>query len=884
MTSRIEKFHKGGNGHVALDWEADDLDSLRRALKKSYQDLSGVIGPPYPDFPGIFRRLINNYARESTEFAAVSAVSNASCSVPWILEKRVGTAWVEVKDHADPVWSILAQPNEAMGWREWVRLTFQFLETCGNGIFQITAAGQINAPGLPGAREKRTASRSLIPLWPHMVKIEFDAQRGPTKYQYSDGHGRSVEFDPSEVVHFQYRSPVNMIYGFPPSLPSEPDAKMVFSSTDWNNKFFSNGAVPPFGVETPYAASEAQRLVWLARWRAKTQRGNWQEPFLFDVGEKVVPIGNKREVDFSEGVKSARMKILASHGVPPAIAGFEVGGYGSFREQMKQFWTLKMLPTMMVFSDQINSQLIPDGYRFRFDFADVLPLVKEHRENVEADVRMIGTGVKTINESREEQGYPPVPWGDSPPPAFGSQFPQESKPAPQEARSMAQFAEFEHEPGGKFVKIHGCRFLAKHASRHLGSIELCKRERGRDIPKLKAVVKAYLKGLADRIAEAVRSGKVGDIKKADDPQADALGGKLVDPDQEALANSGTVAKELARIMARHANLASVGAGLGISFGVTDPYFVDAARDSAGDMIRNVTDTVRAGVGRQVADAIKAGTPRSELADTLEKWVDDEDRAERIADTETLAAVQSGRQRAYEEGGVYAKRWVPIVDESTRQPTSKWTKGGKYGYMTEDHAIMADDLSRALKRVDEPFEVPGRDNDRTPMMHPGDGDAPADVVVNCVADPSTPVLLADGSTKPISAIRPGDRVVSAEGNARRVLRTKLGRPYRGRIVRVEFADRILKLTPNHRLYTTEGPVRADRLHVGSKLLLVAPSRIELMDTVIDRVLQEEFSGLVYNFAVEGDASYVIAGVGSKNCRCISEVVFEDEYRALVEEGS
>lgn len=50
-------------------------------------------------------------------------------------------------------------------------------------------------------------------------------------------------------------------------------------------------------------------------------------------------------------------------------------------------------------------------------------------------------------------------------------------------------------------------------------------------------------------------------------------------------------------------------------------------------------------------------------------------------------------------------------------------------------------------------------------------------------------------------------------------------------------------------------------------------------IVERVWSQAFEGAVFNFAVDEDESYVVSGIGSKNCRCISEVIFEDEYEAL-----
>ena len=715
-------------------------------LEKRFQDLSGQIGAPFRTYPDDFRRLINNFARESTVFAAVRAIGHAACSVPWILDKRVSkTEWEEVEDIDDPTMQLLMFPNEMMGWCEWVDLDFQFKEVAGNSYYQVTPAGQINSPGLATAHT-REAEHSLIPLWPHLVSPKFDPQKGITKYEYKATEG-PVEYDPSEIIHFQYRTPVNSMIGYPPAMASDLDARMVFFGTDWNLKFFANGAMPPLAIKTPYAQSEAQRHQWMGRYRAKTARKKWHEPLLLEEGESVENIGkSQKDMEFATTIDKGRIKILSAHGVPPSFAGFPISGYGSMREQSKQFWAITMLPKLRIFAAQINAQLIPKGYRFRFDFTDIMPLIKEYTENVTAEVALVNAGIKTRNEVREELGYPKgLPWGDDQPPSAGgsSGARGEGAPPPQTVKSEE---DGEPEPVMQqgedgTVKVYGCSFLQKYGAQHLGSIEMCKQERGRDLKDMRRVVGRYLEDFASRVSRRVLRGEIGEvpeetISKAKPKQGEltpeerTISDRLVDIDEEFRREQDKLLKQLARTFTRHANMAAIGAGLDVKFGTTDPIVVDRARESAGKMIEQVSNAVKAEVGRRVAEGIRAGTPRRVLARDIEQIVKDPSRAARIADTEVLSAVQTGRQTAYEEGGAFAKRWVPIIDSATRQPGSQWTGFGKYPGMTEDHAIMATDIVRAVKRVDEQFEVPSRGNDRELMMHPGDPGAPADAVVNC----------------------------------------------------------------------------------------------------------------------------------------------------------
>lgn len=81
------------------------------------------------------------------------------------------------------------------------------------------------------------------------------------------------------------------------------------------------------------------------------------------------------------------------------------------------------------------------------------------------------------------------------------------------------------------------------------------------------------------------------------------------------------------------------------------------------------------------------------------------RAMMIARTETLVSQSTTQHKTYKENKVEMKQWQAIIDDRTR----------------ESHAY----ADGQLVPIDEPFDVMG-----IAMMHPGDGDAPADEVIGC----------------------------------------------------------------------------------------------------------------------------------------------------------
>lgn len=78
-------------------------------------------------------------------------------------------------------------------------------------------------------------------------------------------------------------------------------------------------------------------------------------------------------------------------------------------------------------------------------------------------------------------------------------------------------------------------------------------------------------------------------------------------------------------------------------------------------------------------------------------------------------------------------------------------------------------------------------------------------------PSTKVNVGD-SIKNICDISIGDYILSSTGEvveARPCTKT-YKRPYKGKIICIETSEGTLKLTPNHKVYTNRGYIRADKL--------------------------------------------------------------------------
>jgi hypothetical protein len=130
-------------------------------------------------------------------------------------------------------------------------------------------------------------------------------------------------------------------------------------------------------------------------------------------------------------------------------------------------------------------------------------------------------------------------------------------------------------------------------------------------------------------------------------------------------------------------------------------------------------------------------------------------------------------------------------------------------------------------------------------------------------PETPIVMADGTVKPIREVCVGDIVLTQGGSPGEV--TELfERDFRGLLCEVEVGGQLVRSTPNHPFsYIQDGkPSMApiEDLEIGT--LLVAPN----MGTLpITQKAARPYSGKVYTFEVSDDHTYVVGpGIAVHNC--------------------
>lgn len=162
-------------------------------------------------------------------------------------------------------------------------------------------------------------------------------------------------------------------------------------------------------------------------------------------------------------------------------------------------------------------------------------------------------------------------------------------------------------------------------------------------------------------------------------------------------------KGLTRIDTRTSKLRGAAVWTPFSFDADDPQAIEWARKHAADLVTQVGKTTKERIRKAVVDGFAAKSTVDDIADAIDEVLDDEDRAEVIARTETMKVANAGQQLA----------WGQAVDQGflTGDELQVWIT-------TPDDRLcpLCEALDGVTAPLGEPFESDGESYDGPPA-HP-----------------------------------------------------------------------------------------------------------------------------------------------------------------------
>ena len=129
---------------------------------------------------------------------------------------------------------------------------------------------------------------------------------------------------------------------------------------------------------------------------------------------------------------------------------------------------------------------------------------------------------------------------------------------------------------------------------------------------------------------------------------------------------------------------------------------------------------------------------------------------------------------------------------------------------------------------------------------------------CVT-PDTLITMKDGSKKPICEIKPGDEVVTYNEKTKILEFHEVESVYKNlsphsTIVELETDNSLLKITGNHKVYTTNGYVPVNQLNGKDDILCRMGDDEDVYEEQINYIVDQTYDGDVYNLRIKSDDEY------------------------------
>jgi len=596
--------------------------------------------------------------------AALKRIADAVASVSLVVYDAKGN---QLPD-SHPAVALLDRPNERQTTYEIMeKMTYDLLLT-GNAYWFITERDA----------SKRPSQLLYVPselVQPRLQGLQVVGYTLTTL----DG---VMEFNADDVVHFTIASPLSAI-GESPIYAVAAAIKLDREAMAFNYEMFKNGAVPAVLMWLPHALDDQQIQRLREQIRAQFGRGQRHNWFIASGLGKDAKIeafpAMPKDMAFEALRKMNREEILSVLGVPPALVGiFEYANYANSREQLKIFWRDTVVPLLRRIENTITHQLLQQfdkGLWCQFDLSSVEALKVDLNELSQGLVRLVQFGILTINEAREIIGRDnPVPWGDEwwGPPTYLPLASLQEIPETQKVKDMVRlrrwtdFVRYQH-----FIERNMHDAVKDYADRMRARL----RQRLRDIYAPKGLTLKQFELLFDIDEEAT------DLWEALSPHI------------------------------RDASETGVRA-LRTLFGIAPDMSLYDARTTARLLrqerrIRWISETTWERLREALAEGLEAGEGIDglirrvdEVVGELTTW-----RGERIARTESAAALNGAFMDGMMAGGVRRKMWVAALDERTR--------------------VSHEAAHGQIREVGEPFQVGDA------LLHyPSEPQGPPHEVINC----------------------------------------------------------------------------------------------------------------------------------------------------------
>lgn len=632
-----------------------------------------------------YETYLRQYADISWVYSCIYRIATKGAGVPLKLYRKSikndKISYEEIMNH--PILTLIDTANPLMDGFDLLETTFSYLELTGNAYWLL----DMFVAGKP---------TEIYPLNPYRIKIVPDPHEHVKEYKYDIGQSKSISLSKEILIHFKYFNPTDDFYGLSPISAGRLAIDTQDFGDKYNRNFFVNSAEPKGALVINGELTDDQRKRIIASWNSAHRGVSKSHKIAIEEGGiKWEQRGlSQKDMDFVNSKKMTREDILGVFGVPPALVGvFEYASYANSKEQRQIFWRDTMIPKLKKVENVINSFLIKpydNSLYLEFDLSIVESLKEDEKIRAEINSILTNSGIRTINEVREEMGLKPVSWGNTwnapmnlipiTSPKMPEQQPDQEEPKHIQniENKQAEIVELDSqiqddikEPDKTDDDVADDINEEKVINDKIWyQFKLSTEGWERKFkPVLRALFtrqeKETIRNLRDIGLKQFRSSFLS-VKKENQNQKIDL---IIYNEKEAKKAMRKDAKPIITgVLADQAKREITRLGLGIDFDVTNPEVVKWIDAKVFKFADEVEKTTR----EELRIALREGLKQGDSIDDIEKRIETVfsmargHRTERIARTETISASNNGTFSAYKQSKVVdEKQWISTRDEKVR---------------------------------------------------------------------------------------------------------------------------------------------------------------------------------------------------------------------------
>ncbi len=358
---------------------------------------------------------------------------------------------VEVLDH--PFLDVIDYVNPLYNqYTLWWTLA-SHLQIHGVAFWKLKFDGMKPAPG------------RIVEIWPvppQYMRIKLSKGRIIEEYEYRYT-SEVVRFSPDEIIYFRRPSPIDNISGLGNLRAMVNASETNLRMMEYQNALFGNEAMPAsiISLEGETSDTQVKQLITDLESRHRGWR-NAGRPAAYPGKVSITKLtDSNKELQFKDTQRQHVERIAAGFGVPIHLILSQGATFQNVRHATN-LWTRQTIgPMQRGITETLNSEIAPlysdipdDGLTLRkkstwfFAFPD--PTFEDVDADSERFVRDANNPAKTLDETRAENGLPPLPDGMGDEPLWPGGVRRPSEPIP---GAVPEGAAMERDADGNMVPV-----------------------------------------------------------------------------------------------------------------------------------------------------------------------------------------------------------------------------------------------------------------------------------------------------------------------------------------------------------------------------------------------------------------------------------------------